>query len=205
MATYGAVVNRIIEELPRSDSSITAIVSQNLLSAIDFYTTDRFWFNEKQTTLTTSSSLAYYAWPTDLLEIDSVVVFDTGGTTYELEPMDFKSMNALDGGTTFGRPIWYSTYNKQFRLYPRPDATYTFVVSHQYAPATLSATTESNVWTTEAESMIRARTKYLLAAGKFKDADSASFYKAIEQEEYNRLKDQTEKLLNVGTLTGSGF
>ena len=205
MATYGAVVNRIVDELPRGDASITAVVAQQLLDAVSFYTTDRFWFNEKHTTLTTSSSLAYYSWPSDLLEIDSVVVSDTGGTEYELEPMDFKSMNALDGGTTFGRPIWYSTYNKQFRLYPVPDQTYTFVVSHQYSPATLSATSDTSVWTVEAESLIRARTKYLLSAGRFKDAEGASFYKSLEQEEYTRLKDQTEKLLNTGKLVGSGF
>lgn len=205
MATYAAMVNRIVEELPRGDTSITAIVQQELLDSISFYTKERFWFNEKQTTLTTSSSLAYYSWPSDLLEVDSVIVFDTGGTKYELKPMDFKQMDRKDGGQVFGRPIWYSTYNKQFRLYPVPDATYTFVVSHQYAPATLSASTETNVWTVEAESLIRARTKAMLAGGRFKDFDAAQAYRMIEADELQRLKDQTEKLLGTNQLAGSGF
>lgn len=204
MATYGAVVNRIVEELPRGDSSITAIVMQQLLTAVDFYTNDRFWFNEKQTTLTTSSSLAYYAWPTDLIEIDSVVAYDSSGTSYELEPTSFQKMNAYDGGTTFGQPYEYSTYNKQLRLYPVPDATYTIVVSHQYSPATLSATTDTNPWTTEAEALIRARTlKY--CAARFKDYDAAQMYQQMEQQEYERLKNQTEKLLGTNGLCGSGF
>ena len=204
MATYGAVVNRIVDELPRADSSITAIVAQQMLSAIEFYTNDRFWFNEKQTTLTTSSSLAYYAWPSDLIEIDSVVVWDSSGTSYELDPVTYQQMNARDYGTSFGQPFWYSTYGKQFRLFPVPDATYTFVVSHQYSPATLSATTDTNAWTTEAEALIRARTLKNCAA-KFKDYDAALLYQRMEDDEYARLKKQTEKLLSTGEITGSGF
>ena len=205
MATYGAVVNRIVEELPRGDTSITAIVAQQMLSAIEFYTNDRFWFNEKQTTLTTSSSLAYYAWPSDMIEIDSVVAFDAAGTKYELEPMSYQQMNIADAGNNFGQPYWYSTYGKQFRLLPVPDATFTFVVSHQYSPATLSATTETNAWTTEAEALIRARTSKNLCAIRFKDYDAARMYAEVEREEYRRLKDQTEKLLGTGEICGSGF
>lgn len=203
MATYGAVVQRIIDELPRGDTSITAIVQQQLLSAIDFYTTDRFWFNEKQTTLTTSSSLAYYSYPSDLLETDSVVIFN-GGNKYTLDPMTYQEMDAIDSGTSFGRPCWYSTYGKQFRLYPVPNATYTFIVSHQYTIATLSASTETNAWTTEAESLIRARTLKLCSA-RFKDRDSAQMYQMLEDQEYARLKAQTDKLLGTGVILGSGL
>ena len=205
MATFGAVVNRIVEELPRGDSSITAVVTQNLLSAVDFYSTDRFWFNETSTTLTTSSSLAVYSWPVGMLEIDSVLITDPGGTKRELDPISYQEMNAMDAGNTFGRPCWYSTYAQKFRLYPVPDATYTFVVSHQTALSTLSATTDSNAWTTEAESLIRARTKALLAAGRFKDFEAAQAYQMMESQEYQRLKNQTEKLLGIGSLAGSGF
>lgn len=203
MATYGAVVQRIIDELPRSDTSITAIVQQQLLSAVDFYTNTRFWFNEKQTTLTTSSSLAYYSWPSDLVEIDSVVIFD-GSNKYRLDPISYQEMDMMDPGGAFGNPVWYSTYNKQFRFYPVPDATYTFVVSHQYSPATLSASTESNVWTTEAEALIRARTLKLCAA-RFKDMDAAQRYQILEDQELARLTQQTEKLLGINCLEGSGL
>lgn len=205
MATYGAVVNRVIEELPRSDSSITAVVQAALLTAADFYTNERFWFNEKQTTLTTSSSLAYYAWPSDLIETDSVLCTDSAGTKYELEPVSFQEMNAFDPGNAYGQPCYYSTYNKQFRLYPVPDATYTIIVSHQYAPATLSASTDTNPWTTEAEALIRARTLKYLAGVRFKDYEAAKVYEEMERQELERLKKQTEKLLGVGTLSGSGF
>ena len=205
MATYGAVVNRIVEELPRSDSSITAIVSTALLTAVEFYTNDRFWFNEKQTTLTTSSSLAYYSWPADLIETDSVICTDSAGTKYELTPISYQEMNAFDAGNSFGQPYWYSTYNKQFRLYPVPDATYTIIVSHQYSPASLSATTDSNAWTTEAEALIRARTLKYVAGVRLKDYEAARVYEEMERQEYDRLKDQTEKLLGTGTIAGSGF
>ena len=204
MATYGAVVNRIVEELPRGDTSITAIVAQQMLSAIEFYTNERFWFNEKHTTLTTSSSLAYYSWPVDMIEIDSVVAFDSGGTKYELDPISYQEMNARDYGTNFGQPYWYSPYGQKFRLYPVPDATYTIVVSHQYSPATLSASTDTNPWTTEAEALIRARTLKNCAA-RFKDYDAAQMYQQMESQEYTRLKNQTEKLLGTNDLCGSGF
>lgn len=204
MATFGAMINRIVEELPRGDTSITAIVQAQLLTAVEFYTNERFWFNEKQTTLTTSSSLAYYAWPTDLIEIDQVTAYDSSGTSYELEPITYQQMSARDYGNTFGQPFWYSTYGKQFRLYPVPNGTYTFVVSHQYSPATLSASTDSNPWTTDAETLIRARTLKNCAA-RFKDFDAARLYEEMERQELDRLKRQTEKLLSTNELQGSGF
>lgn len=205
MATYGAVVNRIIDELPRADTSITAVVQAALLTAVDFYTNERFWFNEKHTTLTTTPSLAYYSWPTDLIEVDSIVAYDTSGTSYELDPISFQEMNAMDPGNAYGQPYYYSTYGKQFRFWPSPDATYTVVVSHQYSPATLSASTDTNVWTTEAEALIRARTLKYLAGVRFKDFESARVYEEMERQELDRLKRQTEKLLGTGELTGSGI
>ena len=204
MATLGSMLRDIVDELPRGDSSITAIAQAKLLNAIDFYTTDRFWFNEKQTTLTTTPSLAYYSWPADLLEIDSVLATESAGTKYELTPITYQEMNAFDAGNSYGQPCWYSTYNKQFRLYPVPDATYTIIVSHQYSPATLSATTDSNAWTVEAEALIRSRALKNLYF-RFKDKENAAFYQEIEAQEYERLKRQTDKLLSTNTISGSGF
>ena len=204
MATYGQLANRIVDELSRSDTSITALVQTQVLSAVDFYATQRFWFNEKESTLTTSSSLAVYAFPADMLEIDSVVIHDSGVKT-ELSPTTIQRMNAKDSGRDFGKPCEYATYAQQFRLHPVPTSTFTFVISHQYRPATLSASTDSNVWTNEAESLIRARATKLLHAIKFKDPESASVCEEWERQELQRLRDQTEKLLGTSVLQGSGF
>lgn len=73
MATYSGAVDYIISQLGRGgETSITANVQQEVLNAIDYYSTTRFWFNEYTTKLTTSSSLAYYPLPADLQQIDSV-------------------------------------------------------------------------------------------------------------------------------------
>ena len=205
MATYGGMANRIISEIARSDTSITADVQAQILSAIEFYASQRFWFNEKESTITTSSSLAVYAFPADMQQIDSVVMWDSSGTKIDLGPKTFHEINGMDSGRDFGKPSWYATYAQQFRLYPVPNGTFTFVVSHQYRIATLSASTDTNAWTNEAESLIRARATKLLHAIKFKDPESASVCEEWERQELERLRMQTEKLLDTGVLRGSGF
>lgn len=199
MGTYGSIVSDIISETGRGDVSVTSNVEQAVLAAIDYYETQRFWFNEGSTTITTSSSLAYYAWPTDMLEIDSVVAY-SNGTRYELDPWIYADMNSVDTGQDFSMPVAYSMFNQMFRLYPCPNKTYTMVVDYQKRLSTLSASTDSNAWTNTAAPLIKARAKASLAANRWKDFDAAASWHQVEENELERLRLQTEKLLGTGKI-----
>jgi hypothetical protein len=200
VSTYGGIVRDVISELGRSDTSITSFAEQAVLNAIDHYAVERFWFNEGSGAITTSASLATYAWPTDMMEVDSVMA-TYSGSRYELEPMRYADLNALDTGRDFSQPVSYALFNGNFRFYPVPNATYTVSVDYQKLITTLSASTDSNAWTTYAEVLIRNRAKAQLAAGRYKDFDSAQAWHQMEENELDRLRLQTEKLLGTGRIS----
>ena len=52
--------------------------------------------------------------------------------------------------------------------------------------------------------MIRARA-LKLCSGRFKNFDDAQAYQILESQELERLINQTEKLLSIGRIEGSGF
>ena len=200
MATYGETVTLIISELARSDTSITDFVQRQVLSAVDFYSTQRTWFNEAHATLTTSSSLATYALPTDCLEIDSVT-YTYNGTRYEIDPQNYAVMNERDPGTVFSMPCEYAMFAETLRLYPVPNRTYTIAIAYQKRLATLSASTDTNGWLTHGEELIRARAEKVICALRFRDFDGARIAEEAEIRALARLVAQTEKLLSTGRIS----
>lgn len=201
MATYSGAVDYIISQLGRGgETSITANVQQEVLNAIDYYSTTRFWFNEYTTKLTTSSSLAYYPLPADLQQIDSVLI-TISGSQYELTPRNYAVLDALDLGSTFGQPTDYAIWAEQFRLYPIPTATYTFIISGQKRLATLSATSDTNAWLTHGLEMICSRVQKTMNAIRYKNSSLAAACAQVEADAYERLLSQTEKLVSTGTIS----
>jgi hypothetical protein len=199
----GAAVNSIIADLGTSDTSLTAIVQQQVLDAVSFYESTRFWFNEGAVTLTTSSSLANYALPAaalPLVEIDSVRI-SVNGSRYKLNPENHNVLDAMDLGTVFGQPAKYSYFAEQFRLYPVPTATYTFVVSGQFRLATLSATTDTNAFLTHGLNLISTRVQKILQATKYKNPAMAASCAQLETQELLRLQGHTERLTSSGKIT----
>lgn len=197
---YGQMVDQVIDEIKRSDTSITAVVQQEILNAIEHYSTYRFWFNEASTTLTTSSSLAYYAWPTDLLEVVSMTV-SVGGSKYEVSPVNYADLNALDIGRVYAYPAVYANWSQQFRFYPVPNATYTVVVDYQKRLPTLSLTSDSNAWTSYANELIQARAEKQLWAKRYKEPDKARTCAMVEEESFQRLMDLTDRTNSSGRIS----
>jgi hypothetical protein len=119
MATYGGLVDLIISQLGRSDTSLTSFVQMEVISAVDFYSTTRFWFNEGRATFTTSSGQATYTGTTDIMEIDSMVI-TLSGQKLPLDPMNYAVLNEMDSGTVTGQPTKWSWWQESIRLYPTP-------------------------------------------------------------------------------------
>lgn len=198
--TYGGMVRDIISELGRSDTSITAVAEQAVLNAVEYYEVQRFWFNETSTAVTTSSSLASYAFPTDAIEIDSVMA-TYSGARYELEAMQYADMNRMDSGQVFGQPVYYALFAGNFRFYPTPNSTYTISVDYQKRMATLSASTDTNGFMTYADMLIRSRAKALICINRYKDFESGQAFHQIEENELEKLRLHTEKLLGTGRIS----
>lgn len=201
MATYSQLVDRIILDVARGDTSITDTVKLHVLDAVEHYSTRRFWFNETSGAVTTSASLATYAVPADCLEIDHATI-SINGTKYPLKRTTYQDIDSRDDGLSFADPYLFAQYAEQLRFYPVPDKTYTVSLTYQKMIATLSATGDSNAWTTVAQELIRARAEKNIYGFRYKDSEAAQLMQIAEDNALARLEEQTQKHQSTGKIKG---
>ena len=211
MATYGGAVDLVLTELARSDTSITAVVEREILKAVEFYSSERFWFNEARTSFTASSTIYYpfssifpatAAYMAGMVEIDQLSI-TVGSDVYELDFETHQAVVRLDSNANHtGDPVVWALFGEKIRLYPMLPAgtTRQIDVDGTRRLATLSASTDTNSWTSEGLQLITARAEKSVCARRFKDYDAAQAYQLVETEEYTKLKDRTERLLATGRL-----
>jgi hypothetical protein len=216
MSTYLQLQTRICDELGRNDlltSTLNSSVSpvQNaILSAIFQYEPERFWFNQTRATASTTAPVASvgtpnYALPTDCLELDTVSV-TVNGNRYPLEQVPWPTIDDLTGVTVgFGRPLMFAVYQQQLWIYPEPDAAYTLTLSYLQKLTTLSASSDTNAWTTHAEGLIRTRAKVLLYLETIKDPDKAASLEALEQDLLTKLRARSAKYVSTGHVKPTEF
>jgi hypothetical protein len=171
-------------------------VDDYINDAIAHYQRYRFWFNETSGTQATADGTATYAWPADFVELDSMTITANGTLTpmVQLSPreIDERYVNT----TLKGVPYHFAAYKQEFRLWPTPNAIYTLTYYYlKNYTALASGSTSSNVWTTEAEELIRTRAKKILV-GQFipSSADTngwAQMLDAHEREVFAGLQQQT--------------
>lgn len=212
MATYGDLQARIAHELHRTD--LTSDIQSAIKSAIEFYSSQRFHWNEKRWTLTTIAGTKFYGastpspgtLPDDIMEIDSITV-TANSRIYQLDPMSYTDMDAIDAGTTplAGYPRLWAWYGDEIRLYPTPNQAYVLTISGQYAYPELSDDTDSTPWTNQAEELIRCRAKRDLCAHVLADDQTAMRMDALEQRALRSLKAQTNKLISSGRISSTRF
>ncbi len=198
---------RIIAELHRSD--VAAVVDDYINDAINHYSRFRFWFNETSATQATVSGTATYNWPTDFVQLDSLTITVNSQVRplRQVSPRDIDEM--YTGTTNTGVPTVFAEYKQQFRLYPTPNAIYTltqYYLKNFTALTTGSAT--SNVWTTEAEELIRTRAKKLLWIGFVPTSqDSSGVIQTLDMAERDilaGLQRQTHASTSTGRLKAWG-
>lgn len=212
MASYADLQARIAREIHRSD--LTSDIRAAILSAVAFFSSQRFAGNEKRWSITTIAGEKFYGvdtaspgtLPSDILEIDSITV-TANSRIYQLDRMSYTDMDAIDAGTTplAGYPRLWSWYANQIRLYPTPNAAYVLNISGQCKLAELSAETDSNFWTNEAEELIRCRAKRDLYAHVLMDDANAIRMDSLSKEAMRDLKAGANKLLSSGRITSTRF
>lgn len=191
MSNYVALKNRVLSELNRSD--LTAEASAAIQTAIKYYETRRFWFNEQRATQSTIQGQEFYALPGDYISYDSLVLRQSS-YQYPLIQLSYEEIEEFvwSNPPSQGRPTHFALYANQIRLYVVPDATSsTLVLSYIRSLSALSADSDSNEWTRLAEGLIRGRAEKDIAATVLHDADLASVYAEFEAMELKRLNQQT--------------
>ena len=204
MATYGGAIDLILTELARSDTSITAVVEREFLKAIDYYETERFWFNEARISFTASNTIYYplSALSASMVEMDQLTV-TVNSSVIELAPATHQELQRMDVSGFTGYPTHWAIFAEQIRLYPKAasGSTYQVDILGTKELATLTVSTQSNAWTTEALNLIAARVEKVVSARKFKAYEAAQMYQIAEDQELAKLQQRTERLGSSGKIT----
>lgn len=196
MATRGALKTQILDDLNRTD--MTAAASSAISSAISHYEKERWYFLEGVTDLTTSSSAAYYALPSDLLDPDNILITLSG--KQPLVEVPFLEMDRKDTGQYFGAPSEWTMYQNKIRVYPVPDQTYTLTIAYHKMLDTTSDSA-SNAWTNVAKDLIRHRAVKEICLSKLKDIEGGQVANEQEKEEYSRLQGFNVQRQTTSKLT----
>jgi hypothetical protein len=193
---------RVASELHRSD--LTDEIADAITTAINYYRSHRFEFNEQQASFVTVAGTESYGSnviPDDIGQIDSVRM-TVNGRLVVLEPLLFKELQALSTTTnTNGQPSYYAWYASHLFFYPIPDAAYTTLVSYQQREdAPLSDSDTATIWTNQCEALIRHCAKKLLRRDVMQDYEGAQASEAAEAEALGVLKRESIQLQDEGGL-----
>lgn len=202
MADLSALKTRIASELHRSD--LTTHIASAITTAITYYRSHRFEFNEHQANFTTVASQESYTTstiPSDIGEIDSLRI-TVNGNRYLLDPIPFAELQAASTTTTLvGPPTKYAFYSQQIFLNPIPNDAYVVQVSYQQRKDAPSGDSDgTTVWTNQAEALIRACAKKLVCRDVMYDNAGFQRNQAAEMEALEVLKRESMQLQDEGGL-----
>jgi hypothetical protein len=214
--TYLDMQSRIADEI--ATTSFTTQIKLEILSAIQHYERERFWFNEGQDTTSTVAGQSGYAVPTDLLEFD-VIELTYSGHPYPMHRQTWDWFTRIGGrDVNIGRapPNNWVYHDNQIYLFPIPDAVYTLTLSYLKQLTTLSADADTNAWMVDGEALIRSRARQSVLINYRKDAgaraerdiqaQSHSRYMSLEEHQaFKSLIRTAVGRISTGRITPTRF
>jgi hypothetical protein len=206
MTNLATMRTRIAAEMKRGDlSASSSVVTDAIVSAIEFYETQKAYFNETQVDITASSGQEYYSLPEKFVEMDSLAI-TINNRSYTLDPTTFQHIDNISTTAYTGTPQIYTQYKKQFRVYPIPNSSSdVFTLSYTTRLADLSAGSSSNDWMTIGEKTIRARAKGELFMHQLRNPKLAQVMYDEADKAFKQLKRETAMRFYGGKLTPTVF
>lgn len=207
-ATFSDLITTIADEIDDTTAEYNGQIQTSIYAAIRYCERDVYYFNEtRDVTFPTIDGQEWYdsadnAQIPKLVRIVAAYSERTDGQRYQLRRITPEEMELLsDNSASRGEPYAYTYFGQRVRLYPIPDeAVYTIRLQiGPYRLATISSQSDSNVWTTEAFDMVKARAKYILYKDILKDAALAAEALNDYQDQHSALKAETSR------RNGSGF
>ena len=201
MTTFAEIKSRIASELHRTD--LTTEIDRAVKKAVQYYTSQRTYFNESSATFNTVANQVEYTNPaTGIVELD-LVTMNVNGRTQELTPKPWQELAAQDQTSWAGTPSFYGWRAKSIRLYPRPNAVYTVTLYFLQQFTELSDDSDTNDWITEGEDLIVNRAKIMLYEGNIKATpNTVMMERSQERENLERIRTRTNQISASGTLQG---
>jgi hypothetical protein len=187
-----------------SRSDLTTQIATAINRAIAHYGRERFWFNEQagSSFSTVANTRAYGAGtvPSYIQEIE-LVELATSSDRWPLRETTYSDLISASGdSTTTGEPTDWAWLDGSLYLYPTPDAVYTIYLTYQVGYADLSADTDSNDFTDNAQDLIENRAAWSVSLRVLRDIPAAQAYKFAEMEALQALLTRTGRLLHTGRV-----
>lgn len=209
MSTYLDLQTRIADEIVRSD--LTTQIRSTILTAISEFDTERWYFNETSFNVSMISGTRDYSSTniTNTFQIDAVKMTIATGTVYLLQEKPFWFIESITSGSTpvdSGQPVFYAYFNQTLSFFPIPDSsTYVAKVIGAESLTPLSADADTNAWTNDAESLIRARAKYHLYKHVIKDDQQADAQNDTVSMLYSTMRNRTTDRASTGKIRSTRF
>lgn len=212
MATLADMKATIASEIMRVD--LDDAIAKEITKAINYYRSNRFWFNEKLNTVTINTVIGQSQYTVidntyipNLIRIDSMIITRNGSVSV-INPVSELSMKRLIGGANplADTPTFYSYYGQSLTIYPIPNGVYPIVIAGVVrVPAPANDTEEDNVWMNEAEELIRSRAKRNIFLHWMEDGDAAQRMQASEDEALEALRRETSSRTQVSEFMATEF
>lgn len=199
MSTFAEMQSRIADDVNRSD--LTTQIQKAINRSIAHYSGRDFWFTETTGTFSCVASQEAYgtadSLPSDLRDIVLAQV-TVSGNDYELTRRSIGWLQKQDPSDNSGQPTDYAFFQKKMYLYPIPDSTYTITLFYKKSYSDLSATSDTNDFTTipEAEELIEYRANWWLNKRVIKDREEAQECKNSEIEALETLQNISNNFTN---------
>lgn len=168
--------------------------------AVSFWENERFYFNEYRTAGAFSTVIGqeFYT-ASDWADIATIQHIDKlsiliSGNRYFMTPRTEQWMEDISINPSWsGQPVSYAYYNYQLRFYPIPNGVYPVNVLGTKLFTQLSANSDTNVWTTDAEQLIRLTAKQYLYRDTILDDNKAASMENGAAKQFKSLKGGTFK------------
>lgn len=199
MATYGDLKTRIITETVRDDlaDTLAAQLALHIAQAIEFFASERFWFNEGIKSSVCVIGNQYAAKPTGMRVVDRVTV-TVGNLPRRLNERSLVRIDELAAVPSSGQPYDYAETGDQIRVYPTPNLAFPLTFIGIVDLPALVNPTDTNAWTVQGYDLITARAKFTLYRGQFKDDTGASMAQGEIQDALAKLRGETARRLSTG-------
>jgi len=207
MSTYGTMQDRIADEINRTD--LTTQIQSAIKSAIQFYKTHRFNFNEGKSVRNTADGDEFVGLPSDYLEVDTLGI-TVSSRYYQLMQRTHESLDKItwSDGSYKGFPIMYAIYEQNIRLYPIPDGTYELKMTYLRSLSDVSATGDTSSWFTDGEELVRTHAKIDLLENIIRGPDAmneAGSLRMRENEVLRNMRSASTRRRATNRITPSGF
>jgi len=199
MTTFAKLIENVKKDLRATDGARLSDedIREAINDAIFDYETERFSFNEGDTTFNTVPPTT----PVHMLEIDEIQ-YDQGPRRYRLNRIHYREWvtKSFNQNNSRGPAFEYTIHSQNIHFFPTPDNAEEVTVTglQRLTPSPLTDPTTTNGWTDEGRRLIRARADWDLSLNRLRNPDAASVYKSAETDAAAMLRQKTTQYLATG-------